>query len=119
MASDEKKLKALADFEISYPHPITFKTGEELETHHHDDVWTGWIWVKTTDGNTGWAPESYLKRVDERKAGAIRDYTARELSMKKGDILSPSLEISGWLWCTNQRGEEGWAPAFNLRPVND
>ena len=114
-----RAFRSLADLEIHYPHPLAFARGETVTILKSDPVWPGWVWVATADGNTGWAPQSYLDpvREDEGRATALQAFTASELSIKKGEILESEYEVDGWLWCRNNEGKTGWAPAFNLRPV--
>jgi SH3-like domain-containing protein len=114
-----RRYRATADFEVSYPHPVTFAPGDRLEVGRTDTTWPGWVWVRTGDGREGWAPESALERQSDGLHGRAKEaYTARELSMKKGDELESQRELNGWLWVRNQRGEEGWVPAFNLKPLS-
>ena len=113
-----RRYRATADYDVSYPHPVSLAPGDRVELGRADTTWPGWVWVRTESGLEGWAPESALERVaDQSQAVAREDYTARELSMKKGDELESLRELNGWLWVRNQHGEEGWVPAFNLKPL--
>jgi len=118
MDETEQRFRVLADMEVSYPNPIGFSAGEEVTVGRRDEVWTDWVWVTTATGNSGWAPVAYLESTGENRARALCDYTARELSSRKGEVLIGLNELGGWHWCRNAAGEEGWAPAFNLRPVD-
>lgn len=113
-----KRFLAAADFEVSYPHPIHFAAGDRVLAGREDPTWPGWIWARTSDGNEGWAPLPCLEIGADGTAVARKAYTARELSMRRGDQLLSLREHSGWLWCRNQHGEEGWVPAFNLKPLD-
>ena len=39
-----------------------------------------------------------------------RDYTAAELPLELGDVVSGELTLSGWLWATDAGGRQGWTP---------
>ena len=60
-------------------------------------------------------PQNWLK-LDQEGAMLLRDYSAHELSVVPGQILSATLFESGWVWATTERGEEGWVPLENLSP---
>jgi hypothetical protein len=47
----------------------------------------------------------------------LRNYSAIELSVAPDQVLSASLFESGWIWATNEDGEEGWVPLDNLEPI--
>ena len=47
-----------------------------------------------------------------------RDYSARELTVRSGMIVSGSLIESGWLWATTEEGTTGWVPLNVLEPCN-
>ncbi len=112
-----KRFVAAADYEVSYPHPVEFSVGDRVRIGREDSTWPGWVWTRTGDGNEGWAPLPRLDPAGDGTAVAREAYTARELSMRRGDRLVSLRVHSGWLWCRNQHGEEGWVPAFNLKPV--
>lgn len=54
-------------------------------------------------------PEAWLT-VDDAFATVRRDYCARELSVRRGAVVTGSLIESGWLWATTDAGESGWVP---------
>jgi hypothetical protein len=60
-------------------------------------------------------PQNWLE-LDKEGAMLLRDYSARELSVVPGQILSATLSESGWVWATTESGEEGWVPLENLSP---
>ncbi len=96
-----------------YPNPIGFRTDDTVEvTERRDDEFPGWAWVRTADGNEGWAPEAYLNG-----CRASSDYTAKELNTTVGEILDGSTESNGWVWCRNARGDEGWVPVKTTKPI--
>ena len=40
----------------------------------------------------------------------VRDYTARELSVRAGVEVLVQDRICGWMWVTDTDGNEGWIP---------
>ena len=38
------------------------------------------------------------------------DYTAAELPLTPGDVVSGELTLSGWLWASDAEGRQGWTP---------
>lgn len=97
--------------QTSYPNPIGFQAGERVRIGHEDDEFPGWVRTITADGNEGWAPLSLLTPTGEGEALAQQDYTARELDVAVGELVTVVRELAGWLWVQGERGESGWIPA--------
>lgn len=110
---------ATADFEVSYPHPITLRAGQRVRLGRQDDQWPAWIWTHTDDGNAGWAPLALMAREDGEVAVVREDYTARELSLRRGDRLTVTREHGGWLWARNEQGQEGWIPDYTVQKAEN
>lgn len=110
--------KAVADYEIAYANPVVFNPGDRVKVLRGDPGWPGWVWVRTSTGNEGWAPRRALDEQGEY-AVARTDYNGVELSARAGERLEAIQEESGWVWCRKQDGGEGWFPLFNLVPEND
>ena len=102
----------------NYPNPISFTTGDQVETGICDDEFPGWIRVKTRDGNQGWAPIQYLQ-IDEAGKTAIakQDYSARELNTRVGEQLILQFEVNGWGWVENVHQETGWVPINTIKKM--
>lgn len=109
--NDSQIARAIHEWQIHYPDPIAFEAGDRLTLGQRDDQWPGWVWCTNTEGKSGWVPEAY---VDTMTGVAKRSYTARELALAVGDLLSLHYEEAGWYWATNQSGQSGWAPASHL-----
>jgi hypothetical protein len=58
-------------------------------------------------------PEKYVERRGDTGI-ALCDYEATELSVSVGEELRMGKEESGWIWCTNQKGQSGWVPADHV-----
>ena len=95
---------------------LSGQEGERLEWERRESEWRGWVWCTHSLGSSGWVPENWLELADET-AVLLRDYSATELGVAPGQILSASLFESGWAWATNEDGEEGWVPLENLEPM--
>lgn len=95
----------------NYPDPVAFKKGEYVTTGKRDTEYDGWVWVATSDGNQGWAPEQYLRPMaGSHKAVATQDYSAKELDTSVGDELTLHHELNEWGWFEKQDGTCGWVP---------
>lgn len=98
-----------------YPNPISFGAGETVHVGEEDTEFPGWIWVRTADGNEGWAPIVYLRlSPEEGTAETCASYSARELATTVGDEVDVLDELSEWSRVRSASGEEGWVPSRTL-----
>ncbi|HLG79099.1 MAG TPA: SH3 domain-containing protein [Ktedonobacteraceae bacterium] len=108
----------MLDHQASYADPIVVHAGEVVIVSAKEDRWQGradwiWVWCTALDGKSGWVPGTYLLRDGEN--GRVRyDYSARELTVAAGEVVTLAVEESGWAWCTNQQAQSGWVPVANL-----
>jgi uncharacterized protein YgiM (DUF1202 family) len=110
--------RVITAYQTPYPDGMTIRAGEALTIEDRESEWAGWIWCTNGDGESAWVPENYVERKGNSGA-ALRDYSARELSVAVGEELVMSqLEESGWVWCTNQKGESGWVPLDNIEQMS-
>ncbi len=107
---------ATAPWHVQYTDPIRGVTGDRLTLGRRDDEFPGWVWATAADGRAGWVPEVWLQ-VAEDSGMLLRDYTAAELALEPGDVVSGELAVSGWLWATAADGRVGWAPLHCLAPA--
>jgi hypothetical protein len=96
--------------------PLHLQVNDTVNVGPRDKSWPGWIWVSTLDGRGSYVPEDILA-IDGATATVRAPFSARDLSVKAGEHVTALRGISGWLWCRNAAGEEGWLPEFVLRPV--
>jgi SH3-like domain-containing protein len=95
----------------SYPNPIEFRLNDQLEIGAGDIEYPGWFWVRTPDGNEGWAPKKSIEFVGGPKRGVARsDYCARELDVTVEERLQIKNTFCGWHYVINAQGESGWVP---------
>ncbi len=79
--------------------------------------WQGWVWCRAGD-REGWVPEQILE-FHAGSSGArvrvTRHYTAKELDVNEGDVVTVIEMLNGWAWVKNVRSQEqGWVPLQNL-----
>lgn len=106
--------RVIADYDSPYTEPFFLKKGEMVQTGRRDDEWPGWVWCRSSAGESRWAPEAYL----DSDGLVVRDYESTELTVKVGDVVTAVLAESGWLWCTNQSGQNGWVPQKVIAPIH-
>ena len=108
---------AISSHKSSYPTPIRLEPGDIVTVGRRDQEYPGWIWVITSAGNEGWAPESHIRIGSLETAVAKNAYTSRELDTQVGEYLSCKVELNGWLWVENVNGDSGWVPKTSVRAV--
>ena len=100
--------------------PLVMRSGESLEVVEKEksERWPAFVLVINEKGSRGWVPERYLER-QGKKALAIRGYDTTTLDPLKGDVLTVLEEDreSGWLWCRDSNGKEGWFALDNVNPA--
>lgn len=130
-----------------YPEPITFSAGALLavgERYDGPEGWDDWFFCQTAGQSGGWVPGQIIGPVprepgsassipapavpaDVRRGDkaslapglALEDYTARELSVDAGDIVTGSRRLNGWLWADKQAtSESGWVPLAHLEQIS-
>lgn len=113
--------RVLKSWTVQYPDFIELEAGDLVTLGKRDSEYPGWIWATSAkSGKSGWVPECYL-RVDGESGSALRSYTARELGVSEGEIVTVTEELLGWVWAA--AGErQGWMPLTHLarsaRPVD-
>ena len=108
--------RVVADHEASYPDPIIVRRGDFIFPTDRTEEWDGHLWIWAAAGvREGWVPDDLIEQ--ERETGPARaayDYSALELSITAGETVAALGERHGWVWCVNDEGDEGWAPARAL-----
>jgi hypothetical protein len=104
------------DYKIQYPDPIDVAAGAEVRVERADVEAPQWWWCVAADGRAGWVPANLLE--PEPVAGGIsslrRDYSARELAVRRGDRLTIEEAYSGWLLVQAIDGRRGWVPRTHV-----
>jgi hypothetical protein len=110
------QVRVRKEHKTSYPNPISFEKGDEVQVGKRDTHYRGWIWTTTHDGNSGWAPEQLLE-IDGANATARESYDAKELDTSVGEILTVHSELNDWYWVCNSADEFGWVPIDSVIPT--
>lgn len=112
------KAVAISNYSSQYQDPIVLKKGEtvRLGQEESEEKWKGWIWAEN-ETHGGWVPIQILK-IDQSKltAQVLEDYSAKELDVEKGDTITVSQQLNGWLWSkSNKSNDVGWVPEENIQ----
>lgn len=108
-------VRVVRDYSAQYPDPISARAGDRVRVGPDDPEFPGWWWCVGPDGRAGWVPEQLLQR-EGQEAILLRDYTARELSVRAGTEVTVQEVISGWVRATDGDGREGWLPQACIAP---
>ena len=100
------------------PKPLIIMKETRLKLGERSDdsgSWPNWIYCYTLDGiSEGWAPEQIIQ-IDGDYGIALGDYFAKELDVKKDEIVEGNKELNGWVWCSKLNStHEGWLPKEKL-----
>ncbi|WP_305806561.1 SH3 domain-containing protein [Stenotrophomonas sp. YIM B06876] len=113
------RARLLSNYRSQYRHPLHFHAGQVVELGVRDEEWPAFAWVRTADGSAGWAPVAWLRVLDNGRAEALRDYTARELDVDSGELVELHHEHGGWWWSERANGTQGWLPAHDLELLEE
>ncbi len=116
------KYIAIDQHHSEYPEPITFAKGALLvigEKYEGSEDWNNWYLCHTADQQKGWVPGQVIEWIDACNGRALEDYTAQELDVSKGDVLTASRIMNGWAWCCRLSDcQSGWVPLKVLRKAD-
>lgn len=98
--------------------PIVVRPGEDLVVGVRDDQWPAFVLVTTRTGAEGWVPSRFLERTADGRVTPNRSYDTSELEVDPGALLAvEEADLgSGWLWCQDATGSQGWVPARCVEP---
>ena len=102
-------------YTAAYDKAMVVVVGTELQYERRESPWSGWLWCTDNTGFQAWVPEAWTQ-VSEFTCTMRRDYTSRELTVTKGDLVEVILEESGWAYARATDNSEGWVPLDNLAP---
>ena len=106
--------KANADYTVVDRMPLHLRGGEIVALGVEDKAWAGWVWVTTAEGRGTYVPAACLQQLGPAQAKVLQAFDAVDLSVKKGEPVRVLREVSGWFWCRNEGGQEGWVPDYVL-----
>jgi hypothetical protein len=112
-----KRVLAVRAHEISARAPMQVTPGEEVYAGDRDTDWPEFVFVTAAPGS-GWVPARYLSQ-PSGDAVVETAYDTTELPTNIGDVLDVLTDDhqSGWLWCRNSAGREGWVPHRTVDPA--
>ncbi|MBO0708892.1 MAG: hypothetical protein J2P43_11920 [Candidatus Dormibacteraeota bacterium] len=95
--------------------PILVEPGERLHLGERDTTWPAFRLVTKRDGGEGWVPERCFQQLPgdhPDEAVMIARYDTHEIAPPPGEEVTVLVldEPSGWAWCRDARGAEGWLP---------
>ncbi|WP_453984331.1 SH3 domain-containing protein [Brevibacterium casei] len=108
--SDNVRYVLTADHEIPDRPPLTLEPGDSVEVGDQDTEWPAFVFVTAPRG-TGWVPARHIDI--DGPVGTVRvGYDTTELPASSGDYVDLVRDDpeSGWSWCRNSDGREGWIP---------
>lgn len=111
-----RRVVARAAHEIPDRPPLRLRVGDDVVVGERDTEWPEFVFVTTAVG-AGWVPARHLS--SSSGAAVVRTaYDTTELPTRVGEELDVLTEDrqSGWLWCSNAAGRQGWVP---MRTVGD
>jgi uncharacterized protein YgiM (DUF1202 family) len=113
-----QKVSVVATHSPSQTPPIQVRPGDLLQVHERDDEWPAFVKVTTPAGGSGWIPSRHLSAA-AGSATVITPYNTQELPGLPGDVLTvvERDDESGWHWCRNTQGQEGWIPVRSVEPI--
>ncbi len=113
-----RMMRAIEDHESEFITPLVIKSGDSIEGEERETEWEGWLLCRNSAGVEGWVPKAYLKpESGSNRFLSLRDYTARELTVRTGSELMVLNEESEWAWARTPEGNEGWVPLNKLEDV--
>ncbi len=99
-----------ADHGIPERAPLVTQPGDIVQVGERDTEWPAFVFVTASRG-AGWVPARYIDI--DGSVGTVRvGYDTTELPAVMGesvDVVEDDAE-SGWSWCRNSDGREGWVP---------
>ena len=104
------RTRAVRDHRIPERAPLKLAVGERVTAGDRDTEWPEFVFVVGARGE-GWVPARHLSG-DHGEVMVLTEYDTTELSIDSGeevDVIERD-DSSGWWWCRNDAGEEGWVP---------
>ena len=96
--------------------PLQLAVGDPVEAGIRHDHWPAFVFVRSPKG-TGWVPSRHLSS-DHGPVTVTEAYDTTELALQPGTAVTVVArdDESGWWWCRDGDGAEGWVPAEALQP---
>jgi hypothetical protein len=113
------KVRVIEEYQAEYPDPIQAKAGDDvvLDWENKTDI-AGWVWSTNQAGKSGWVPIAYLD-IHGEKGKLLHDYSARELTVHVGEVLTVHKTESSFHFVTDENGQQGWVPTKNVKQIGE
>jgi hypothetical protein len=112
-----ERCRVVRPYRSPFTEPLMLAKGERLAWEPRECEWPGWIWCTTEGGESRWVPQSWVEKEGDHCL-LQRDYTATELSLEDGEMVTVEFVESGWGWATRDSGESGWVPLECIEAVS-
>jgi hypothetical protein len=112
ISDSRRSARAARDYTAQYPDPIDVPAGVAVRVERPDEENPAWWWCVADNGRVGWVPAAILDPAPAAGESArVREaYSARELSVTRGEPLIVLRELAGWLLVRSGAGAQGWIP---------
>ncbi len=114
MDIDKNILKTIAPHKTKYEKPLILIKGEliKLGERAPEKNWRDWIWAENSNKESGWIPIQIVDFSEDKTAGIVlENYSAKELNIKTGELVTKIKSINGWTWVKRESDNaEGWIP---------
>lgn len=89
---------------------MILEPGEVVQVGERDTEWPAFVFVTSPQGS-GWVPARHID-IDGSVGTARVGYDTTELPASSGENVTVVRDDpeSGWSWCRNDDGREGWIP---------
>ncbi|MEN7549859.1 SH3 domain-containing protein [Rapidithrix thailandica] len=106
--------KTIESHKTEYENPIRLNKGENVKLGERapEKNWKDWIWAENNKKEGGWVPIQIVDFSENQQQGIIlEDYSAKELNINKGELITKLKSINGWTWVRKtDDNDEGWIP---------
>jgi hypothetical protein len=107
MAAVGSRFITRAAYTAQYTDPIILCAGDEVEVDRADATFPEWFWCRGPALKEGWVHRNFLSATHGR-ATALRDYSARELTVRAGERGRIIELLGGWASVELDDGRTGW-----------
>lgn len=105
---------AHSDHKIPDRAPLRVAAGDRVSVGEKSAEWPAFVFVTGATGE-GWVPARHLSS-DRGTVTVLVAYDTTELPVTAGETVEVVRrdDPSGWWWCRNESGDEGWVPVSVL-----
>jgi hypothetical protein len=107
-----KKYITIRPWNSNAPYQLEVKKDDFVTIRKYDDrpEWKDWIWCETSS-SSGFIPHNLIEEVNENTGKVLEDYTAKELGVGAGEVITGIKKHQGWVFGINDISkEQGWLP---------